>query len=269
MKTLPSLLIAFLTLIFTATAVRAADDADPFPLRKSYPTLKTMEVEELDRRFADVVVVDVRSAYEYETLRIKGAKLVPIGPPEFDEQIKALRNENPSSPMAFYCNGHSCAKAYQAVQRASQDGLTNLFVFDPGVFDWATAHPERAELLGKTVEPGKLISEKKFAQHLLAPEAFMQKLMNTPNPIIIDIRDAFQREGLSLFNMREHFTPLDNQALKTYTERAKAENRALFVVDATGRQVQWLQYFLEDQRVPEYYFMKGGAKAYYDIMNKR
>ena len=56
----------------------------------------------------------------------------------------------------------------------------------------------------------------------------------------------------------------DTDKLLEFLDRVKAAKKPLFVYDMTGKQVRWFQYFLEQQRVPEYYFMKGGMKAYFD-----
>ncbi|WP_322628051.1 hypothetical protein [Halothiobacillus sp.] len=86
--------------------------------------------------------------------------------------------------------------------------------------------------------------------------------MGNTHAIVIDIRDSSQRAGISLFQMRDIHVPLDNDQLKVWIDKAKAEDKSLYFVDATGHQVQWLQYFLEEQGVRQYWFMKGGAKAF-------
>lgn len=37
--------------------------------------------------------------------------------------------------------------------------------------------------------------------------------------------------------------------------------------DEAGKQVRWLMYYLEDQGATDYFFMKGGAKAYFKGMS--
>jgi hypothetical protein len=48
----------------TAIAWAAKDE---FPGRSTYPEVKYISLQDLKKRFGDVVIVDVRSAYEYQT----------------------------------------------------------------------------------------------------------------------------------------------------------------------------------------------------------
>ena len=57
----------------------------------------------------------------------------------------------------------------------------------------------------------------------------------------------------------------DKASLNKFIKKAKAENKTLFIYDAVGKQVRWLQYYLEQQNAGRYYFMKGGAQAFFDI----
>ena len=43
----------------------------------------------------------------------------------------------------------------------------------------------------------------------------------------------------------------------------KKSGKTLLVYDEAGKQVRWLQYYLEDKGIPTYYFMSGGVKAYF------
>ncbi|MFX1517887.1 MAG: sulfurtransferase, partial [Promethearchaeota archaeon] len=45
--------------------------------------------------------------------------------------------------------------------------------------------------------------------------------------------------------------------------KALKENKTLLIYDAAGKQVRWLQYYLEDKGLKSYYFMAGGINAYY------
>ena len=72
---------------------------------------------------------------------------------------------------------------------------------------------------------------------------------------------------MALFFGREKRASLDEtEKLKTYIAQAKRERRPLYIYDEAGKQVQWLMYYLEDQGATDFYFMKGGAKAYFKDM---
>jgi len=260
MKTSNKTILLLLPLLLLFTSVVKADEA--FPLRSLYPKVPPIELEELRERLDQVVVFDVRSGYEYDTLHIKGSRHLALNDADFIPTLQQLRQEN-ASPFIFYCNGHTCKKSYNAAQKAIRANLDNIYVFDAGIFAWTSAYPEQATLLGKSpVDPKLLLSKEKLAQHMLEPEAFGQRV--GADTIVLDIRDTMQKNAISLFPMQQRSVPLDNAKLKVFVDQAKNENKTLMIYDAVGKQVRWLQYFLEEQQVPSYYFMKGGAKGFLD-----
>lgn len=244
-------------LLLISTAVNSAEE---FPVRSLYPKVQPIELGDLYNKLDEVVIFDVRSSYEYDTLHIKGARHLALNDREFVAKLQQLREDNPK-PFVFYCNGHTCKKSYKATQKAIKGRIDNVYAFDAGIFDWTKAHPDQAVLLGKTpVDPKQLLGKEKLAAHMLAPETFGQRVNR--NTIVLDIRDTIQKSAISLFPMHQRSVPLDNNSLKTYVDQAKKENKTLMIYDAVGKQVRWLQYYLEEQQVPQYYFMKGGAKAF-------
>jgi len=167
-RSLARLAALIIGLAFSATAW----SDDEFPLRDKYVKagLEMMELPTLAQRFDQVVVVDVRSKYEHETLRIADSVLIPIDDVHFLERIRALAAEM-SKPLVFYCSGRTCDMSYRAGLIAKYHGLNEVFVFDAGVFDWANEYPERTVLLGEPLgDASRLISLDRFRRHLLSPE---------------------------------------------------------------------------------------------------
>jgi rhodanese-related sulfurtransferase len=261
-------MVSAVLVVFSATVVHAADNSKEFPGRGLYPLVPVIELKDLNSKFAKVLVVDVRSQYEYDTLRVKGAVNIPLSSPTFVEQMRDLRAKD-NRPMVLYCNGKTCMKSYEAVLKCSVNKIDDVLAFDAGVMDWARAYPQLAVLLGKNpVDTKKLISKEEFKKHLLSPDQYGEQVANS-GAIVLDVRDRFQREGLSLFVGRERRAYLDDtKALDRYIEKAKRENKKLLVHDAAGKQVVWLQYYLKDKGLTNYYFMDGGTSAYYDQMKK-
>lgn len=247
-------------LLFQAYSISANDE---FPHRSLYPKIKTIELEQLYQQRSDVLIFDVRSSYEYDTLHIKGAQHLALDDHTFVAKLLELRKAD-ERPMIFYCNGHTCKKSYQATQKAMHGHIDNVYAYDAGIFEWTKSHPAEAVLLGKSpVDKTRLISKEKLNSHMLAPEEFAKRVGNSA--ITLDIRENVQKEGLSLFPARQRSVPLDNSKLKSYVDMAKNSGKTLLVYDAVGKQVRWLQYYLEDEGVTDYYFMKGGAKAFFNF----
>lgn len=257
------LLLALFSALFSFEVV--AEEA--FPGRAIYPDIPVISTEDLYQRFEQSIIVDTRSPYEYQTLRIKGAINIPLklNNEKFISKIQELRASS-AMPIIFYCNGHSCMKSYKATRKAILFARAdNVYAYDAGVFDWAKQHPELAELLGKSpVRPEQLISREHFDKHLMPAVEFIKTAGD--KAVIIDIRDRIQRDGFYIFSGHENSIPLNEKdRLQAVIRKAKNDGRPLYIYDAVGKQVRWLQYYLEAENVTDYYFMKGGANAFFDI----
>jgi len=246
-----------------APAAKAVD-ASAFPLRPQYIDVPIITTADLDRKFDSVVIVDVRSRYEFETLRVKGAVNIPVSSRKFSDEVEALQKQNPSKPLVFYCNGKTCRKSYDAVLKAKAARIDGeLICYDAGIADWAEAHPEKSALLGRSpIKPGELLSKDRFKERLLDPKAFESKV--GPDAIVLDVRDRVQRDT-QLFPLKEQRAQLNETAkLDAVIDQAKRERKTLLVYDAVGKQVEWFQYYLENRGLKDYYFMKGGSQGYFD-----
>jgi rhodanese-related sulfurtransferase len=259
-----SIFAVLLACLFFVTAASAA--STEFPGRTTYPDVNIIELDALKKVLDSVVVVDVRSAYEYRTLRIKGATNIPVADNAFVDNIYRLRASTDKA-IIFYCNGKTCMKSYKAAQKCALANIKDVRAYDAGIMDWAKAYPKDSQLLGKVLSnPKLLISKAQFKKHLLSPDQFANKVSSGKN-IVLDVRDSFQRDALAVFPGRERRAYLDQtKKLDRYIRRAKKQGRTLLIYDAAGKQVRWLQYYLEYKRVPNYFFMKGGARAYYSSM---
>lgn len=261
------LIIIFLSVfLFSANTIAA----DEFPGRKLYLAVPHIELDDAYKRRQQVVFVDVRSSYEYQTLRIKGALHIALSDKNFIDKMKQLRNKLGGKAIVVYCNGKTCMKSYKAVSKCRKYDISNVIAYDAGIMDWAKKYPAEAVLLNKTpINPANLISKSRFKKHLLVPDKFEERVA-TSSALVLDVRDQFQREGISIFVGKEQRAPLDNKKLiDKYLEQARRENRTLLVYDAAGKQVRWLMYHIQKKGVKSYYFMKGGAHAYYKNLRQQ
>lgn len=252
------------------TSVQVKDS--DFPGRKTYSHVKYMTIEQLYSEYDNTVIVDARSPYEYKTLRILSAVNIPLSltNSDFTKELQALRDKDPDKKIVFYCNGHTCMKSYKAAHRAKVIAkIDNVYAFDAGIFDWTTAYPEKAVLLEQTpVNRDLLISKEKYKQHMLPALQFINQA--DENTIVLDVRSRQQRAGFHIFSGYEITVNMNKKTkLKRYIAQAKKEKKDLYIYDAVGKQVRWLQYFLEQQNAGNYYFMEGGAMAFYDIPNDK
>ena len=263
-----ALIFSFTFIDGAANASAPAPDAatatvNPFPHRTSFPDVPIVSTADLAARFDRMLPVDVRSRYEYETLRIKDAVNAPVTDKTFVDQIKALRTQHPGKSLVFYCNGKTCKKSYDAVRLAVHAGVKDVLCFDAGIDDWSKTNPERTALLGRSpITPADLITGDQFKARVITAADFEKRI--GANSLVLDIRDVIQRD-IAVFPFREERVPLDQkQKLDGVVERAKAQNKTLLVYDKAGHQIKWFQYYLESKGLKDYYFLKGGEEGYYE-----
>lgn len=255
--------VQYLLLALSSFLMQAAYAADEeFPLRSRYPDVEVLSTEALSQRFNEVLVIDVRSKYEFDTLHIKDAVNVPLST-GFGEAMVKLRAQH-NKPFVFYCNGTTCHKSYDAALLAARARLHDLFAYDAGILEWSVRQPEKTALLGRSpVRTQDLIDEKAFKARLLEPRDFLTRV--DTKSIVLDVRDRAQRDN-PLFPMKEQRAQMDEtKKIDAVIDEARAQNKTLLVYDQTGRQVQWFQYYLESKGLKNYFFMKGGAQEYFEV----
>jgi rhodanese-related sulfurtransferase len=252
-----------------ALFISGAAAKDEFPGRTKFPNVQVYELADLKRDLDKVIVVDARSSYEFDTLRIKGAVNIPVNSSSFADKLREIRKTS-DKPIVFYCNGRTCMKSYHAAVKAHEYRIENTWSYDAGIFEWAKAYPDNAELLGVSpVDPNKLISKATFKTRLLQPDAFADKIYAPEaSVLVLDVRDKFQRgTSVGFFPGKERWVSLeDKEKVKKQIQRAKDRGQTLLIYDEVGKQVRWLQYTIEAAGHRDYYFMDGGAKKYYDTI---
>ncbi len=243
-----------------------ASASEGFPLRERFSGVPVISLEALKQGYDEIVIVDSRTRFEYDTIHINKAIRIPISSKSF---MKLLDRQVPdrTTKVAFYCNGVTCSKSYRAAALAARSGYTNAYSFDAGVFAWAKAHPELTTLLGTTpMSADQLISEEKFYQHLIGYQTFRSKATE-PDSLVIDVRDAAQRRNSDgtrndlpdeIKLNRERHLKFNLDLLKRKLDQKKYLDKQLLIFDAAGKQVKWLQYSLEKNGYTNYHFLKGG-----------
>ncbi|MCK5697564.1 MAG: rhodanese-like domain-containing protein [Gammaproteobacteria bacterium] len=271
-KTFSHLFSIITCLFFSHTLLAATASGDDFPGRIMFPQVNTLSSTVLHNKIQkdEVIVVDVRSEFEFNTLNIVGSIHVPVAKKTFTTKIQELRN-NSHKQIVFYCNGRTCLKSYKATVKAIKSNINNCYTYDAGIFEWALKYPDFASLLGESpVKENQIISKEEFSNHLLSVDDFEKGILQD-NTKVYDVRDREQRRGGSgLFMFRDKSVSLDNtKKLKKIIAKAIQNNETLYFYDMKGKQVRWLQYFLKKEGLEQYFFMKGGAGAYYKILQER
>ncbi|ADH87243.1 rhodanese-like domain-containing protein [Desulfurivibrio alkaliphilus] len=248
-----------ITLLLAAIPLYAAE----FPGRSQYPAAQVISSDDLHRLFkADkAVLVDVRSVIEYSVIHPVGAVHINLSSLSFERETQELAAKHPGKQLAFYCNGVTCMRSYEASIRASESGVANTLAYDAGIPDWAVKFPADTLLLGQPItDPGKqLISDEAFAARNISFTEF-RLAAAVANSMVIDVRDHVQRDrNLPDLSGVRHI-PLDN-FIPNFIERKANQDKKLLIFDQVGRQTLWLQYYLEANGYRDYAFLQGGAVA--------
>jgi rhodanese-related sulfurtransferase len=264
------LLMVSAVMLVSSQLVLAAEVAPPAihqaPPRQVFSAfnLKYIEMDDLVKKLDDYTIIDLRPSFSYDVLHIKGAHSISFSTTqnEFVSEVKKLVQET-KKPVVFYCNFKLCVMAFKAAVYMKNAGMSNVLVFDTGIMPMAKEHPTDCVLEGKPMKSAsQMITKAEFDSHLLSPDKIMGLVNSDPNAAIIDIREKWQRAGISWFQMRDVNIPYsDAPALQSSILKAKDQGRTLYFLDVKGKQVIWLQYWLKSHDVKNYWFVKGGAAA--------
>ncbi len=94
-----ALLVVIVMLSFTTMAVEYPGRQEP-----KYHHVSYIEIDDLYQEYlaGNVIIVDVRSQLEYETIHIDGALHIPVGSQAFEPKVKKLAAANPGKKISFY-----------------------------------------------------------------------------------------------------------------------------------------------------------------------
>lgn len=257
-------LSTYLFFIFAFMACLAGNakvvQAEEFPLRLKYSSVVPITTGELSKNYSSYTIIDVRSRFEYHVIHIKKSISLPLSDEAFAPKLASIVDSK-SSPIVFYCNGITCAKSYKAATKVSALGYSNVFAYDAGIFTWTETYPDRAVLLGESpVDTSKLISKEQFESRLLPVEVFSERAVGADS-VIFDVREEMQKAKTPSFARNAVNMSMDKlvywMSMSGFQENMK--DKELYIFDAVGKQVRWLQYHLEKNGFENYYFLKKGA----------
>jgi rhodanese-related sulfurtransferase len=256
---LPESVMRITYLASTLLAMAVAAGAQEFPLRAKYPNLKPISTEQVAREVGNAVVVDVRSGFEFEVMHIDGAVHIDLSDRSFLARLTRAAGDDKSKMTVTYCNGTTCEKSYEAAEIAQKAGFTRVRVYDAGILEWARMARGRTLLFGKAVKAEDVISESRYQAHLAEAAAF-QKGAADASAVLIDVRDASQREKTAEFARSAEWLAVDRivPQLTTPAFRSRTQGKTLYIFDNVGKQVRWLQYALEANGYSSYVFLKDG-----------
>lgn len=238
--------------------------AGNFPLRDKFPRVPPISTGELAQRYDEIIVVDVRSGIEFDVVHVAKAVHLPVALGNFIQELEKTRSKEGKIPIAFYCNGITCAKSYEAAASALEAGFGNVYVYDAGIFEWAKEHPEKTVLMGARPAPLERLISNEALERRKIPFAEFARLASDPQAVVVDIREPYQRAKdpklpQSRMLALEKVRNIPSDRLVPLLRKGDFKDKRLLITDAVGKQVQWLQYYLEEAGYRDYYFLAQGV----------
>ena len=259
-QALTFLCVALLT---TCLAITASAEDGKYPYRGDYPGINTVETHELKAGLdaGEYIVIDARSKLEYDVIHVEGAQHVAVSKKTFEAKLKDIVAANPGKKFAFYCNGITCLKSYKAAKKASEAGFKDVYAYDAGIPEWANMYPKETQLLGKAITnpETQLLTKAQFKERTLA-WSYFESAAAGDGVMIIDLRDKYQASaGLPGMQSARNI-PLD-VFIPNFVAKKANQDKTLLIFDQVGKQVKWLQYYLEEYGYKNYMFLEGGATS--------
>jgi len=147
-------------------------------LAAEFPIIMTDQLKaKLDAK-EEFVLIDARTAEEYEQSHIPGAE--NINEKNFDCEALKLPVKK-STPFVVYCNGVKCGKSGKIAQKIGALGYMNIAIYREGIPVWE----ERNLPLVTSSDYGK-----KIQTNMLKPSE-VKSIVGAKNPayIIVDVRE--------------------------------------------------------------------------------
>ena len=102
---------------------------------KGAKTLNADSVIELVQKTKDLIILDNRSAADYEAGHIEGS-LRLMDTDITSEAVLAQRVPSKTTPVLFYCNGLKCGRAAKVVAKAVEWDYKNIYYYALGLEEW-------------------------------------------------------------------------------------------------------------------------------------
>lgn len=156
-----------------AVCLAAEKTKDGFPIVTSEQLKGLLDSKE------KIVLIDARTAQEYQEAHIRTAISIPLSALEKDA---ALLTAPKNARLLFYCNGVKCGKSGKSALIAKSQGYTNISIYADGMPVW--------EEKGYPLYTGPDY-DKTVKTSMIKPAVVKVLLDNAPQTLtVVDVRDA-------------------------------------------------------------------------------
>jgi len=110
------------------------------PYRAFYQDVDVISTVELYERLFTVALIDVRSRFEFDVVRINRSISLPLGDRQFSSRLEKLTVPGENVVVVFVGNYLDCPRPFEAAWIARTIGLRNVYVYDAGISSWLHAY---------------------------------------------------------------------------------------------------------------------------------
>ncbi|MDO8756995.1 MAG: rhodanese-like domain-containing protein, partial [Elusimicrobiota bacterium] len=129
-------------------------------------------------------------------------------------------------------------------------------VYDAGIAAWVKAYPDKTTLMGNSPAPlFMLLSKKDLEKKSLSFDEFKKKAQD-PDAVVVDAREPIQRKEIPEFAGIKN---IPSDELVSTIKKGEFKDKQLLIFDAVGKQVEWIQYYLEAEGYTRYHFLAKGV----------
>lgn len=223
-----------------------------------FPHVETISVQALSQIYDTAVIVDVRTAIEFEVVKINAAVNVPYADGNIVPAVRRLTSESGGVPVVLVDNDRYSPRSFLAAGALVSAGIEHVRVLTEGVAGWLNAFPERSTLMGVTpMQNSQINLDILYARHQLDTAAFAEAAVSQ-RALVIDIRHPDNRSVIPEFEAVKNI-PMD-AFLEGVGYRVWSERRLLFF-DMDSARTRWLHLFLQANGYMDYAFLQNGVTA--------
>ncbi|MBX9840081.1 MAG: hypothetical protein K2X69_17415, partial [Silvanigrellaceae bacterium] len=101
--------------------------------------------------------------------------------------------------------------------------------------------------------------ENEIEKRSLSILEFKEKIKNSKNPLVIDVREAkFRNNNLNLKDIRN----IKIKNLISSLEEGKFGDNSIFIFDSVGKQIEWIYIYIKKySKEKDTWFLKGGIDS--------
>ena len=254
----PRATVVLAVLLFICCSVGHPQCSWSSPYRAFFPRIETISTAELHDQLFTSTLVDVRSRFEFDVVHIARSINLPLETGQFADRIGRLVPVQDDLQLVLIGNDPDCSRAFEAAGIARSQGISQVRVYDAGVFSWLHAHPERTRLMGES--PARLEVVLPLTSHHQRRLSFEQLLAEAEKPqsIVIDVRNFYQRHRVP----RDlPYRAIETEALLTAIGDRIWANQRLLIIDEDGSRSRWLHLFLRAAGFSDFSFLEGGMNG--------